>query len=76
MKRLMLILISLLALAIVGCSESTTTEWCEEACTIWTDCTGWNYQDCLNECRAEGDWDAGYLNCIENVSCENIYDCE
>jgi hypothetical protein len=30
----------------------------------------------MAECIDEGDWDQGYLLCIENQSCDNLLACE
>jgi hypothetical protein len=77
MKRLVLASTAILFLAGPSCgSNSETTEWCPDACTIWSDCTGWEYDACLSECGAEGDWDASYLSCLRAQSCDNLDACE
>jgi len=76
MKRLVLISAVILFLAGPSCnSGSETTEWCPDACTIWSNCTGWEYDACMSECRAEGDWDANYLSCLQAQSCDNLDAC-
>lgn len=76
MKRLLLISAVILFLAGPSCnSDSDTTEYCPEACTIWSECTGWDYDACMNDCRAEGDWDANYLSCLRAQSCDSLDDC-
>ena len=77
MKRLALRSAAILLLAILSCSKSNTTvEFCNEACTIWRDCTGWDFATCTSECRAEGDWDAGYLSCLRSRNCNDLSACD
>ena len=45
-----------------GCS---TRALCESACDVWTDCGMWDYDTCMVECRIEGNWSSGYVNCLE-----------
>jgi hypothetical protein len=77
MKRLLLCCVVTLFLVGLSChSDSETTEWCDDACRIWTDCTGWEYDTCMSECRAEGDWDASYLSCLQAQRCDNLAACD
>ncbi len=76
MKRLVLFSAVVLLLAGPSCnSDSDQMEWCPDACTIWSDCTGWQYDSCISECQAEGDWDANYLSCLRNQTCGNLDAC-
>jgi hypothetical protein len=77
MTRHALRVAAILFLGIIGCSGSNeTTEYCDDACTIWRDCTGWDLDECTRECRADGDWDAAYLACLRGQSCNNLLACE
>jgi hypothetical protein len=77
MKRVALGLTAVGLLTITDCGGShETTEWCEDACRIWHDCTGWDSAECLSECRADGDWDETYLACLRAQSCGNLLACE
>jgi hypothetical protein len=76
MRRLMSLSAAALLLVGPSCnSGSETTEYCEDACRIWTDCTGWEFETCMSECKAGGDWDASYLACLQSESCDNLDDC-
>jgi hypothetical protein len=77
MERLALRALAVAFLVIPSCSGSSeTTEWCDDACAIWRDCTGWDFQSCISDCRTEGDWDAEYLACLRSQSCDNLSECE
>jgi hypothetical protein len=77
MKRLAARGVAILLLGgMSSCGSSETTEFCSDACTIWRDCTGWDFDECMRECRAEGDWDAEYLACIRSQPCNNLRACE
>jgi len=76
MKRILLVSAVILFLAGLSCdSDSETTQWCDQACQIWSDCTGWEVDACMSECRAEGDWDASYRSCLQAQSCNDLDDC-
>ena len=77
MRRIAAALLALLLFAVAGCSSSSSTvEYCDEACTIWTNCTGWDFNACVAECTDEGDWDQDYLLCIQDQGCGNLLACE
>lgn len=77
MKRLALRCAAIFLLTIMSCSGSSeTTEWCDDACAIWRDCTGWDLNACTGDCRADGDWDAEYLACLRSQPCNNLLACE
>jgi hypothetical protein len=77
MKRFALRGAAVFLLAISSCSGSSeTTEYCDDACRIWSDCTGWDFGECVSECRADGDWDAEYLACLRSQPCNNLLACE
>jgi hypothetical protein len=76
MSRLALRGVAVLFLGIMSCSGGETTEWCADACAIWRDCTGWDFEQCMSECRADGDWDAEYLACLRAQPCGNLRACE
>jgi hypothetical protein len=77
MKRLDLRLAAAILLTITSCGGSSeTTEWCQDACKIWNECTGWDSGECMAECRADGDWDAEYLACLRSQPCGNLLACE
>ena len=76
MKRLLLLGIALLVLAAANCTgESKSSECCDEACRIWAAC-GWSSDVCLAECRADGDWCGGYIDCIRGRGCGELLACE
>jgi hypothetical protein len=57
----------------MGC-EAETTEYCEDACTLWVEC--WDYDTCMGECTADNDWDKSYLDCLETAEgCERLEAC-
>jgi hypothetical protein len=67
MKRFDLRLVAVVLLTIPACGGSSdTVEFCDDACRIWNECTGWDTGQCLSECRAEKDWDATYLACLRS----------
>ncbi len=82
MKHPMLILIlgSLFTLGALLPSCMSTPELCDRACTAWTTCTqvsgntvNYPYDTCYEECESDGDWDIGYVNCVETyVTCPEI----
>jgi hypothetical protein len=77
MERLALRCAAILFLGIMSCSgPGETTEWCDDACAIWRDCTGWDFDTCMSECRRDGDWDAEYLACLRAQPCDNLSACE
>jgi hypothetical protein len=49
--------------ALCGCEE--TTEYCDDACTIWAEDQCWGYDICIEECEDDGDWSKAYLKCLE-----------
>jgi hypothetical protein len=49
-----------------GCDEETT-KYCEDTCTLWEECN-WDYDTCMDECTADGDWDKSYLDCLEDAA--------
>jgi hypothetical protein len=62
----------LLGLAIstaCGDDEASTPELCVRACEAWDACEGqddyYPYDDCMADCEADGDWDDGYVSCVE-----------
>jgi hypothetical protein len=77
MRRLIQCCAAALVLGMVDCSGAReTTEWCDDSCKIWHECTGWDFEACVSECRADGDWDADYLACIRQQSCTSLSACE
>ncbi len=74
MRRAILYGAAVLALAAVGCSDSSSS-CCDEACQIWAECQ-WPYNVCIGECTAEGDWCGSYIECIRGKSCEELDLCE
>lgn len=76
MRRVVLACTAILLLTGPSCnSGSETTEWCEDSCRIWSDCTGWDFSMCMSDCRSEGDWDASYLSCLQSRNCNNLDAC-
>jgi len=67
----------------LGCApEASTDSLCDEACTHWAGCddggTGytWSYDDCMQTCMDDGDWDSGYVDCVVGHDmCWDIEDC-
>lgn len=55
-----------LTITVAGCS---TDAICERACDAWEGC--WGYDECWDDCKADGDWDSGYADCCE----DNAGDC-
>ncbi len=76
MGRILAAAFGLLALAVASCSESKSTTCCEEACRIWEACASWSFDQCMTECRAEGDWCGSYIDCIRAKGCGQLMDCE
>ena len=74
MNRLALRFAAIVLLGIMSCSGETT-EWCTDACTVFRDCTGWDFETCMSECRADGDWDAEYLACLRAQPCNRLQTC-
>ena len=59
------------ALVGLGCGESTE-DVCDRACDRWVNqCGRWNWDDCMSECMAEGDW-GEYADCIERAPCNML----
>jgi hypothetical protein len=61
------------AFGLAGCSsDASTPELCDRACTAWDNCTGqqdfYPYDQCMSECAADGDWDSGYVECLERLT--------
>ncbi len=58
----------------------STEELCDRACNAWAYCTqvdgnyvNYPYDTCYDECMADGDWDLGYVNCVESYdTCPEI----
>ncbi|MCP4196759.1 MAG: hypothetical protein GY762_06370 [Proteobacteria bacterium] len=69
------ILAVIVCCVISGCPE--TTKYCDDACTIWDDheCY-YEYDDCMDECEADKDWDKPYLRCLERADdCYELNAC-
>ena len=76
MKRVLLSIVTALALTVLSCSGSEkSTTCCEEACRIWDGCS-WPYETCMSQCTAEGDWCDSYIDCIRGKSCQQLLVCE
>jgi len=75
MRHLLGAALGLLALGLLSCSESTSSDCCDEACRIWAAC-GWSYEACVQECTGEGDWCGSYIDCIRGKGCGQLADCE
>ncbi len=77
MKRWIIGLVLACGLALTACS---TDDLCARACTAWTTCTqvdgntvNYPYETCFDECKSEGDWDLGYVTCVESyVTCPEL----
>lgn len=75
-----LILGCVLALGGLLTSCASTAELCDRACTAWAYCTqvsgntvNYPYDTCYDECEWDGDWDIGYVNCVESYdTCPEI----
>lgn len=60
-------------LGVLACGgETSSPEVCEEACRTWDACIGaddwYPYEQCAAACRAEGDWDQSYVDCLKSYS--------
>lgn len=72
----------------LGCEPPSSDAICEDACTAWDTCyqspsdtnagrfcDGYDYDTCYAECKADGDWSTGYVDCVESQStCCDITD--
>ena len=63
------------ALLFGGCGAESTDDICDDACSAWEPC--WGYDLCFDECKAEGDWDEIYAQCCMDhagdcIALENI----
>lgn len=47
---------------------------CETACGVWAFCTEWDYDDCIDECEEDGDWDDDYVECLTDILEEDACD--
>jgi hypothetical protein len=70
------VLVALFALGtlfVVGCDEETGDgSVCVRACDRWVNqCGRWNWDDCMTQCTAEGDWD-DYADCVEVAPCDML----
>ena len=58
--------------AACGSTEASTPDLCERACEAWDACTGadnwYPYDTCMSDCQSDGDWDTGYVECLESHS--------
>ena len=56
-----------------GCE---TTEYCDDACTIWSEMECWGYDFCMDDCMEEKDWGKPYLKCPELADdCWELEEC-
>lgn len=67
----------LLLLGGAACGDASTPELCDEACRIWDSCEGpegwYPYLTCVSECRDEGDWGGGYVDCLrDHQTCADL----
>lgn len=57
-------------IAPIACGPASTDEQCDDACGHWSLCDDagsgytYTYDGCLKECKREGDWDQGYVDCV------------
>lgn len=78
MRTLHILLTAAVLCAAPACGgDASTPELCDEACRVWDACTGqagwYPYATCMTDCRAEGDWDQGYVDCVKRyTSCEDL----
>jgi hypothetical protein len=73
MRKFMLTAFMLFCAAGFGlsCGESED-DVCNRACDRWVNqCGRWNMEDCMAQCRAEGDWD-DYADCLEEAPCNAL----
>lgn len=74
MKRIGLALLAAGVLA-AGCGDEKTTAHCDAACDIWANCQAWDRATCMSSCQADGDWDQGYVNCLQSQTCLTLDAC-
>jgi len=75
--RILWFSLAFIGMTLCGCS---TEELCDRACTAWAYCTqvegntvNYPYDVCYDECLSDGDWDIGYVNCVESYeTCPEI----
>ena len=77
-KLLALILVAVFAaLALGACS---TDAICEDACDVFYGCYdnewGWDYEECYESCKDDGDWSRMYANCLEDADCYSLSACD
>jgi hypothetical protein len=63
--------------ASIGACAKSTDDLCDEACEIWDSCGDPNwypYDECYDECKAEGNWSKAYLKCLQTFddSCQSL----
>ena len=75
MKRALGALLVAAGLAAAGCGDEETTKYCTEICDIWVNCEAWTRDACTSECKAAGDWDKDYLDCLKRQSCATLDAC-
>lgn len=75
MRRALHGLFAAVALLAIGCGGGNSTANCDAACTIWKNCGTWDYDACMTDCKAAGDWSDTYLNCLKAASCESLNSC-